>query len=356
MARPRGLGFGGFLIGLGAGWMTFRYMTLTTQMWAWLMIIAGSAIVASAVVSYYKPGFNAGSLVSAVAGGLILSLVMTQGLGFVNFISDSGGVYPYSEEEVRNFDGGVAVSDVLFSTENVNGIVDVSTWSSNSYSINVTVIGKGTSESDALSMLGNVETDVSTFPVGGRLEIVLTIDVPRTLWKKATVNVEVKLPASATVDLDVSTTNGELRTTDLTGGDLYLTLTNGNMVIDDVTASTIHASTTNGNVQGTLEAEDVSARTTNGRITLEVPSQMSGSYDLSSTNGNIEVSVSPSQDVGFKVDLSVSNGVTSISLPDLDYTTNTAKHKVAETEGYSSMSVKIEVEASTTNGNVEVGS
>jgi len=349
MGNPRGLGFGGFLVGLGVGWLLFTYLDISSQMVAWLLIIAGGAIVASALLSYLSPGFSFGGLISPIAAGLVIALVATSGFGALWPGSWMGG-YKYSVDESRNLHGGAWATSLLFNVENVNGNVGVSTWDKAEYNIDLSVKAYGNTESEASENLKKVEASIDERTLQGRLELILTISVPRLTWNRVNVNIVVTLPADATISLDVETTNGGVSVKDLTGGTLVLKTTNGAIVFDGVDATTIQASTTNGAIEGSVQATDLTAGTTNGRISVSLPCTRSGSYGLRTTNGNVDVTVEKTVEVGFDLDMSTSVGSVNLSISGLTYETNTTRHKIARTEGYDNKPVRISIEASTTNG------
>lgn len=355
MENPKGLGFGAFIVGIGAGWLIFTAIDVTSKVFAWILIILGAGIVASGVLKHLSPRLPLPGIVSSLSVGLIIALFFTSGLGFTWPLSRTGGPYPYSVDESRNLHGDAIAQNLLFTVENVNGNIEISTWDKPEYDIDLSIKAHGNTMKEAQNNLEKVDTSIDEKMAQGRLELVLTISVPRLTWNRITVNVAVSLPADATVDLEVQTTNGAIKTNDLSGDVLTLTSTNGDIVFEGVEATTIHASTTNGGIEGAVQATDMTADSTNGRIDLSLPSTRSGSYDLGTTNGDIEVTVVPSDDVGFDLDLRTSNGSLTSNLGGLTYETNTSKRKVAHTEGFDARSVKIETSASTTNGDVRVG-
>ncbi|MEM2905984.1 MAG: hypothetical protein QW587_09695 [Candidatus Bathyarchaeia archaeon] len=87
------LTLGAFILGLGLGWYVFGLISLAYQMFAWTLIILGAAIVLSALFSRWHPSVR--GLIGAFAGGLVLSLFLTSGLGFTWDILP-GGSWPYS--------------------------------------------------------------------------------------------------------------------------------------------------------------------------------------------------------------------------------------------------------------------
>jgi DUF4097 and DUF4098 domain-containing protein YvlB len=354
MSKPKGLGFGGFLIGVGAGWLIFRYITLTADIAAWLLVIAGGAIIASSILSYLSRGIPLTGMVSWLAVGMIIALLTTSGPA--QFFSNDWvtGVYPYSTEASMNFPGAATESTVLFSVENVNGQIEVDTWDRDEYNIDVTVKAKGTTEEDAQDALEEVDITIDDRITAGRRELILTISVPRMTWRKISVSMTVTLPADATIDLDLITTNGNIKTSNIVGGDLSLQSTNGEVAFNHVYAPKITSLTTNGRIRGHVEAGILTATTTNGQIDLTLPSTRSGSYTLSNTNGGIEVNIASSENTGFDLDLRTTSGETTVDIEGLTYDTDTAKHKSAQSTGYASKTIQIEVDASNTNGSITV--
>jgi hypothetical protein len=46
MSNRGAIGFGGFLLGLGAGYLVFRELNLTFNSVAWVLVIIGATIIA----------------------------------------------------------------------------------------------------------------------------------------------------------------------------------------------------------------------------------------------------------------------------------------------------------------------
>ncbi|GGE95506.1 DUF4097 family beta strand repeat-containing protein [Mycetocola zhadangensis] len=125
------------------------------------------------------------------------------------------------------------------------------------------------------------------------------------LFNRCSVRIEVQLPAELDVeaegqnggisaseldgDLDLSTTNGTV-SVEQASGRLMLETTNGRIELTDVTSTDVEAETTNGAVLlAFTEAPDaVSARSTNGEISVRVPDDdESYRVDADTTNGKV---------------------------------------------------------------------
>jgi hypothetical protein len=356
MARTRGLGFGGFLLGIGLGWLFFTSMTISADLIAWIMILAGGAIVASSLLSRVNPGLPLTGAVTWFTLGLIIALIVVSGPSQIISEGLDSGVYPVSMEGTRNFNGQATAQDILFEVENVNGGIEVETWSRDEYNLNLTVKARGTSQSDAESAFDKVDITLDENTDGGRLELVLTVNMPRLTWRRITVSMVLTLPSDATIDLDVTTVNGGLSVAQVSGGTVRLTTTNGDIILDHVDANSVQGSTTNGRVTGMVGAGEMTATTINGAIELAVPPTRDGRYDLGATNGNVEVELDRIPEAGYSLIGRTANGRVTFNVPGLDYDVDTSRHKEAETSGYSTKAIQIQIEASTTNGAVDIGS
>ena len=129
---------------------------------------------------------------------------------------------------------------------------------------------------------------------------------------------------------------------------------NGPLVFNKISADSITGDTSNGGIEGTVEAPDTVLSTSNSGISLTLPCSVSGRYDLSTSNGNVKLKVSSSSQVGYDLDLATSNGDIDITLPGLEYSRNQKTSKEAQSEGFSTKAVQIIIEASTSNGNIDV--
>jgi len=353
MSKPKGLGLGGFLIGIGSGWFLFQSLQVTDETFSWALIIFGSSIVLSNLLNYFSPGMNLGGFISGATFGLIVALIMTNGFSIFTG-ADIFNRYDYRVDDPRSFTGTLSSDTISFSTINVNGDITVSTWEENTYKVLVTVTGKGTSNEDATNILSEAVVTLDDSKGIAKQELELDIDIPTSKWNRFEVDVEVSLPEGVTLELDAKTTNGNLRVEDILGGDLKTTTTNGDCRYVNVNASSITGSTTNGGIYGIFDASDMSGSTTNGNINIDLYSAISGEYDLSTTNGNVDVNVQESSDNGFKLDCSLSNGQITFDVNDLDYTVNTNKNKIARSDGYTTSSIQIDIESSTTNGDIDI--
>ena len=362
MSKVKGLGFGGLLIGFGAGWIVFDAMQVTSKFFGYFLLVAGALIVASSLVSWKRPSFDVGGLTRGLMIGLLISLVATSGTDpFIRSwgIDTSWGPGTtwgdYRAQETRTLTGDLTVDGAFLDIESFNGPITVSTWNEDAYSINILIKAKGTTDGDAEDNLDEIEFDLTDTVVGGVKRLVLRHNVPITKTSIYTVIVEVKLPEDAEVSMDLDSSNGGITLSDITGGDIDLSTSNGALDFEDVTADEINAETSNGGVRGTLEAPVTYIGTSNGGIHLSLPCTVTGRYTLKTSNAGVGLELSSSSSVGYDVDLSTSNGVIDLDLPNLDYSRDTRTSKEARTVGFSGKAVRITIDASTSNAGMNVG-
>jgi hypothetical protein len=359
MSKVKGLGFGGLLLGFGAGWLVFDAMQITSQFFGYFLLIAGALIVTSSLLSWKRPAFDIGGLTRGLMIGLLISLFATSasdpfinnwGMGW-DFDNNWGD---YRAQETRTLAGDLTVDGAFLDINSFNGPITVSTWAEDEYSVSILIKAKGTTDGEAEDNLGYIEFDLSETVVGGVMRLVLRHNVPTNRMSVYSVIIEVKLPADAEVSMGLDSSNGGFTLTDITGGDIDLSTSNGALVFEDVTADEINAGTSNGGVRGTLEAPVTIIGTSNGAINLRLPSTVTGRYTLGTSNARIDLELSSSASVGYDLDLSTSNGNIDLGLPNLDYSRDTRTSKEARTVGFSAKPVQVIIDASTSNASVNV--
>lgn len=98
-----------------------------------------------------------------------------------------------------------------------------------------------------------------------------------------------ELTVPRTMNVDVSNTNGGIELTGVSGA-IELDTTNGKIEVSRC-AGSLDASTTNGSIKAELtsiaKGQPLRFETTNGRIDVAVPSNVSANVDASTTNGSI---------------------------------------------------------------------
>jgi DUF4097 and DUF4098 domain-containing protein YvlB len=323
-------------------------MRITSTFFGYFLLLAGALIIASSLFSWKSPDLDIGGLTRGLMIGLLISLFATSasdpftnswgfGWGFDVNYGD------YRAQDTRTLTGDLTVDGAFLDIVSFNGPITVSTWAEDEYSISILIKAKGTTDGDAEDKLDDIEFDLTETVVGGVKRLVLRHNVPNTKTGVYSVIIE------------VMSSNGAITLSDITGGDIDLSTSNGALTFEDVTADTINADTSNGGVRGTLEAPVTYIGTSNGGIHLELPCTVTGSYTFRTSNAGIGLGLPSSSSVGYDVDLSTSNGVISLDLPNLDYGRDTRTSKEARTVGFSDKAVQVTIDASTSNAGMTVG-
>jgi len=250
--------------------------------------------------------------------------VATAGLGIIVLLlagafSDGGawGDYRYKFEE--QFSSDLAGVDKV-SISNVNGSIEVKSWTENKIEILIKEKVKADNEAEAKEIADEIKF------VGERngSELIIKLDFGRfkddkKRHNKYSSSLEVKLPARLSLNLDtvngsittphmagdlnLDTTNGSIKTKG-TDGDAVLDTTNGSIKIGKVGGS-VNADTTNGSITLYDVSGAIKADTTNGSIIAIIPGKLAGDVDLSCTNGSIELQVGPNSNFEIKAETSI---------------------------------------------------
>jgi hypothetical protein len=353
MSRTSNLGFGGFLIGFGAGYVLFRSIDINREIFARLTVFAGVLIIASTLARRISPNMKIGGIFGGLIGGLFLSLLFTSGLSFLS-IFNSGSIGDYRAEDVINYNGALTVENVVFDISTFNGYIKLYTWDNSEYSIDVTVKARGANDKEAEDNLADFEVDFSESKEGNKVILNLEHQVSFTKTNLYSVLVTAYLPSDAVYDLGLSTSNGQISLNDLVGDVLDLSTSNGEMSFDNVISNKIIGTTSNSKITGDLESPDTKLTTSNGKIDLRLPCTLSGEYDLDTSNSAIDLKVSSSSNVGYSLDMSTSNGGIVYDLDGLEYTINQNTRKKAKTASYDDMDIQITIFGSTSNSNIDV--
>ena len=208
----------------------------------------------------------------------------------LTLVSVTAGAETLTETFDRTFD---VRPGALFSLNNINGHITVTSW--DQPRIRVHALKRSESRDHDAAKQGLASLRIETAALNGGLKI--NTVYPKTNdgileWIAGTsvnlaVSYEVTVPRS--MNLSLEDTNGAL---DINGvhGEHHLETTNGHLELVRCGGS-LDAETTNGAIRAELldvtPGKAVRAETTNGRITLSVPSNFAAKLDAGTTNGSI---------------------------------------------------------------------
>ena len=351
-----GVGFGGFLLGVGGGYYLFRYVNFNVDIISYLLILMGVGIILGSTL--FKGRKNpVQDVFGGFIGGLILAAFLTQGFGIVYDFTNNWDDFTdmtYRATEDITLNSPIEAGTVNLSIDSVNGAVEVSPWAGDTVKIDLEVKAKGSSTADAEDNLEEFVYDMSSDVSGGEQDIELTFPMPSmSLWNTYSVFIQVYVPEGEMDMILVDLTNGAITINDLEISALDLDTTNGAIRLSNIETSSISAHTTNGGIFGTLSSTGGTFSTTNGAIDIDLEAQ-SGAYNFDTTNGSIDINLPSGSDIGYNINLDTSIGSIDVNLSNMDYTVNRSREKVGETVGYDSKTVQIEIDADTTIGGIEL--
>jgi Putative adhesin len=183
-----------------------------------------------------------------------------------------------------------------FTLSNVNGRVRVTSWDQPQVRMHAEKSVRTRNADDARKAMAALRIDVTMKP--GELKIETRtpksddwgiLQLLSGSHVETNVDYDIVVPRKMRV-VAAETVNGMIEATDLNGG-IRLETTNGR--IDATRCSgRVDASTTNGGIHAQLSAVDPSSsmtfETTNGAITVELPSSFNARVDAETTNGAVE--------------------------------------------------------------------
>lgn len=212
----------------------------------------------------------------------------------------SGGLqgYRYKEDFHKTFP---LERDGIFSLTNINGTETIETWNRDEVDIRAEKAVRGSREN-----LDKIKIDIESG--SGRLSV--NTIFPKIRNFRAGVTYEIKVPEGIELE-KIRSVNGDVR---ISGPvvDIRATTTNGNISISRASGR-LFFSTTNGNVVTEYIEGEVDARSTNGRIHLEMKS-LSDDISARTTNGGISL-VIEAKDIDADVEASTTNGRVTIDYP-----------------------------------------
>lgn len=352
----RGLGFGGFLVGLGVGWYLFRYIDFSFDVISYLLIIMGISMILGGFLRRGRREHPISGALGGIIGGLFLAVFITQGFGIITDITQEFTDFSpgdYRASETFTLETPLTSESIDLTIDSVNGGIDVYSWSGDSVKMDIEVKAKGRTDSQAEDRLTDFTYDLSSEVSGMVQEISLSFPIPMSEWSNYAVLIDVYIPSSVSADYDLGTTNGEITLTDITGDSVVLVTTNGAITFSDLEAQVLRADTTNGAIRGTITTPESTLSTTNGAIEITI-GKLSGEHTLSTTNGGIDVNLATDSDIGYRINLDTSIGAVDASLPNMDYSVDSTRTKIGETTGYSGKPVQIEINADTTIGGIDL--
>ena len=346
------IGFGGFLLGLGVGYIVFRQLSLTFNDAAWVLIIIGVAIVLSAILRSVSPRLGLHRVVGGLTGGLILALILTQGFNiFTGGFNIGNPFLPYSKTETKTYSGPAVKDAISLKLGSMNGEITLSTWNKKEFSITSTITARGLTQQEADNNYANLGKDLINTETSSQQSLTIIYNSQILINNPYQIKVDVKLPVGALLELDLTTSNAMIVITDVKGGTVNLHTSNSAIRLNNVVANKIVGETSNSQITGVVEASTCDLLTSNSQITIQVGSGKSGVYSLQTSNSNIDVTLPA---VECRLDASTNNSDVTFSIPNFVYSRDTKTSKAGQTSGFDSAPIRVSVNAQTSNSGVRI--
>ena len=112
------------------------------------------------------------------------------------------------------------VDELVLTVENVNGAIDVSSWSGESVKIDLEIRAKGDTNSEAARNIDDFDYTLLDTTIGDTQELSLTFPISSTKWSLYSVIITVMVPDGADTALILDSTNGKIDITDMVLSDL----------------------------------------------------------------------------------------------------------------------------------------
>jgi len=156
-------------------------------------------------------------------------------------------------------------------------------------------------------------------------------------------------------DATVSTASGSVDLDNLVGGTLDASTSSGSITATKLVVPDVEASTSSGSIDLAGAIDDLDASSSSGSIQVDAQPAASGTYDLSSASGSIEVKL-PSDGHAYHVEAGTSSGSIDVDIPGAKTLDDGKRHVEVATPGYEDAALATEVDADTSSGNIDVSS
>ncbi len=261
---------------------------------------------------------------------------------------------------IDNDFGGASRSHVVLTT--FNGAIALQPSQDGGYHFTANLYGRGTTEQEARQALDLLELQNTDDLRGDSLELsfALTANTPSMLPIPVVLANGVnngaayflQVPPEPAHDLEAGTTNGAIAAVGLHGPHYKAGTSNGAIAANGA-FDRVEAQTTNGAISlegGTFN--DVDGQTNNGAIAVTLDPTRSATVHLTTSNGAIAVSVPRDDAVAFDITADTTNGRVTIEVEDHDSVDD--DHGEYRSPHWSSADIQLTLDLDTTNGSIVV--
>ncbi|MCX8103479.1 MAG: DUF4097 family beta strand repeat-containing protein, partial [Candidatus Bipolaricaulota bacterium] len=287
-------------------------------------------------------------LAALVVGATVLGLIVSKSevSTWVNVLS------PVRAEKTVSFDGAFdpAAETLTVTLDLQNGSATVRTWEHESFKITITARARAWDPLEAKRLIDSVTLQ----PHISATEV--SFHAPRVSFgpiSSLETDVQLLLPWGRVYALKLSSLNGAVNVQEINAASADMSTMNGNIRLSTLTAQRLTAHTLNGEIAGQIAVTEASLSTTNGEIAL-VLRAVTGSYELSTFNGDIELDVPDDSQIGYVIWAQSVTSRVRVQVPNFVYRQQERRSIEGETSNFQTAPTKITITASTTNGSIEI--
>ncbi|MBM3291162.1 hypothetical protein FJY84_00625 [Candidatus Bathyarchaeota archaeon] len=343
---------GGFLFGLGVGWYLLSDITLSWNILSLILILIGGSMVLSGMLRWFTPNLNLDRLVSGLSGGVVIALLLTQGLGLIDLIPNiDWGSNNFSTIDTKSYSGQIIEQKTYIDFNAINGHIYVTTWDKNEYSAEIKLKAYGSTQNEANDNLTNLKSTFDKKAVNNVLQLTFGYSSIKPT-SKYSIEIDLKLPRAKINDMVLKTSNGEISLDYTQSNTLALSTSNAAIRLNYVKSVTINCETSNAAITGNIDAVNVDVDTSNGKVELYLLNERSGTFSIMTSNASVKLV--GKYGASYLIDATTSNSVITFNLPNLTYTKNTQTSKIAKSINYDIANVKLSINIKTSNASVEV--
>lgn len=352
--RSSAVRLGEFLIFVGVFVLALQYIewgAFTPIEQADLVIAGGIILLISFVLTLWSRSMLFDEfvhLIALIVGAVVLGLLVS-GSGASTWVNVIG---PEHAEKTFSFDGTFDPSAATLSVtlDVQNGSTTVQTWENETFQITITARSRAWSAKEAQRLIDSVTLEPKLSPTE------ISFRAPKVSFgplSSLETNIQLLMPRGRVYQLKLSSQNGAINVQEINAATADLNAINGRIKLNTLTVQHAKLETANGSISGQLSASQGTISTANGSIEL-ILGNVTGSYELSTSNGDIELDVPDDPSVGYSISAQSKTDRVRVQIPNFVFRRQERRHVEGETSNFQTAQTKITITVSTTNGSIEI--
>jgi DUF4097 and DUF4098 domain-containing protein YvlB len=282
---------------------------------------------------------------------IIFGVVIISALLFypTSFETSSGFPFPSAiQQETESREVTIGSEEVKIDFSTFNGWIIIRSTDSNNLSVEI--IKRGTEDG-----LNNIDIDFSdNVDSNGMHTISLKAKRINSLLRNGQegVRLEAYIPKTHSYFLDLESSNGKIEIIQVQGIELKMRTSNGRLTLNEIDFTEFEGQTSNGMIDGVIRSDNADLSTSNGQIDVTIVGD--GDYQMHTSNANVDIDLQT--DLPTRVDASTSNARVEWNGIPITVDHSEPNRLRAHTRDYDGAKIKIDLNISTSNGNIQITS